>query len=584
MSTLIDSISFILNIYCTRQAVSAHALSVILNSSPRHPTLLSILLAVSLQYGLTSDACVILRELLLVSSQSTIPAISTSTSLPTIPPLASSSNSEFLVSLLQECTSSSAHGAILAHINHREFTRIFVEVLSEEGHGGVEVWTCKAVRRLARKLRSEDLPAAINLCVGLSQAIGKTPPTKCSKEKKLRDRSIMEDRLSGWLESTLDALRRSESAEDFEFVVDMLLEVGSLNHLRNSVTTSLRDMVQCLTVLCLTSPSHRFRTSDQEHALSRLLRGTSPSTEAYEGLVGLILEDLPSLILETVIPTLEEWALPLRLHALLVHEASLWAGALRFLEDQFTPGAQDVPAPTIHIQTFERLRAQLVDRVEDAESRCFGATASNSESLPTKKPEEGEWRWEEMVGAWIRKSPLITRTIQRPKLQRELRALQGNRRKRSSIDDELTSPSRNKRLKPTSPLTSSISSASSSYPSSRSSRVSPSLSPSKTSWSIQDDWTPPSSPLLSDSENVTPKPHIPESWRGVSNFDSMLADAQLNRTVLHTHDISHPKPITTVQFQANDTFGGRRISWPQNLSSDDALNLFDWSSPVTTRV
>ena len=91
----------------------------------------------------------------------------------------------------------------------------------------------------------------------------------------------------------------------------------------------------------------------------------------------------------------------------------MWSSALCQIEGQ-TPeiGSHYDPAShhtELHSE-LERLRCEIARRVEDAERRCFN-DRGELQVLSTQTPRKGtlangEWRWEDMVGCWVQKTPV----------------------------------------------------------------------------------------------------------------------------------------------------------------------------------
>lgn len=599
-----------------RHAVLAHALSIILDSCPHHPTLLHALLMVSLQHGLASECSLLLEELFSLATHSPTQSMSPSVSSLSLPQVTSTLHSEYFISLLHDCTTTyETPQPALAHV---EFTRVLVGILSEARPGYLDVWTCKAIRRLARRLRSEDLVAYTHLCTGLAHALASIRLSQGSKTKLANYRAKMEDRLTKWLELTLNALNLSGSSEDLDAVIGLLESLDYLAFPSSPLTSpDLLKMVQCLAAFCLVSPLYPQRAPGSQRSLCRILQGTKPSAQTYETLIHFILRDLSiTTDLFVILPTLETWAACLRSQSLLRHEASFWSSALQIIENCTLPGSCSEISPPLlvlgmdHInpnnldmvqtQHFEKVRIELVRRVEDAEGRCFGDPKSGCEitSKPTDALGDGEWMWEEMVGTWVRKSPLVSRLTKKPALQRELNSLQGPRnRKRVSNHEDPAVFRKRQKIEPIkyppveSASTTSVSPESSSSYSS--SRISRSHSPARTGHA-EADITPPSSPFLSPCHNeefeafTPPKPSNVSRERRISNFESLLADAHSNVAILHKKPITGKRSsVSQVKRRPKEESANvdRNEMYMEtlDLSSDDALNLFAASSPVVAR-
>ncbi|TFY60180.1 hypothetical protein EVJ58_g5308 [Rhodofomes roseus] len=128
---------------------------------------------------------------------------------------------------------------------------------------------------------------------------------------------------------------------------------------------------------------------------------------------------------------LRRYARSLHAHRLYLLEASLWGNALRQIEDVILTSGLGGAYPFLLRRGAEAgedlhaLREELVGRVEGAEARCFSAGAETGAITNTGAPQaststsqalSGEWVWEEMVGSWVQKSPVVEPAPKRRKL------------------------------------------------------------------------------------------------------------------------------------------------------------------------
>lgn len=523
-------------------------------------------------------------------------------------------HSEYFIALLKDYTSAQASYPSLSPIG---FTRILINVLSEARPGYLEVWISMAIRKLGRRLREEDFVAYTHLCTALAHTIASL--RILPKSQTIEYREIMESRLAQWLEAGLKTLRTLKSPSALNATIVLLDSMRELRCSSVFPSPELLNAVQRLAIFCLASPMYPPPPAESAHGLVCLLQELKPSSYTYEPLIRNILQDL-GLIMDPpyVLSALEQWASGLRSHSLLTQEVCLWTSALQSIDSCTLAGGTSSsnasPLKSLRVQDFEILRIELLSKVEYAEDNCFGET----DSMPVDPSErrnmlgDGDWVWEEMVGTWVKRSPLVVKKTKKaaPLLQRELRSLLPNRASRKRLSDEHASANSGKRQKiepikyPTSesstnPVSSASSSSSSSYRSSRSSKMSRSPSPTRVRGVIVD-ITPPSSPLspsLAGGVEVEAswKPSPPTAMRRISNFNSILADAHSNVTVLHRHSKSrtHSKKRHSLPNPLPSHHRSPRKLKPSNLdpkrtvatdlSSDDALNLFAASSPVVTR-
>jgi len=114
----------------------------------------------------------------------------------------------------------------------------------------------------------------------------------------------------------------------------------------------------------------------------------------------------------------------LRSQGLVRLEASMWGCALHQVE---VPSCERLLSTRSSAEEIKKYRDQLVQAVEDAEHRCFGMKA-----VEARKPQpvvktpiskngvhlpKSVWRWEAMVGCWIRKMDDPTPARKKRKLE-----------------------------------------------------------------------------------------------------------------------------------------------------------------------
>lgn len=443
----------------------AHALTYVLETCPHHPTLLNALLEVCLSHNLLAEARVVLSCLFGVAikprTHSTYPC-----------PLSHPAHKNFLSTLRGACSTSI--------LNDRTFSRVLIDTLSQPSTSKLHAWTSKAMIRLARELRERDLAGCfVPLCSGLAVAIAENTPktrpgTKAGKEPhegldKLLDDGL--ERLAKWTISMLDRLHASTSdeADEFDACVYFLTNTA-LHDLHvsdeppHSPPACLANALVCLAAYCLASPH---AASLHPHGLSELraiLHSAHIKASTFDGLVSHIFP-LPRFELfamplaesehsntPTPPPTLADvhgtgmealsaLAGPMRTHGLLKCEAALWLAALQHIEELISSPtvtqSMTTPGRKLSQSQLYSLRLELMDRVEDAERRCFGCgPARGAHDLPTPAG-EGEWEWEEMVGSWVLKSPAPALT---KKGKNDCNT--SKRRKISSTDAALSLPPR----------------------------------------------------------------------------------------------------------------------------------------------
>ncbi|KAI0371101.1 hypothetical protein BV20DRAFT_993893 [Pilatotrama ljubarskyi] len=414
----------------------AHALTYILEACPHHPTLLNALLDVCFTYNLVPEAQTLLASLFAVAIKPR--------AHPTYPcPLTHPAHKNFLSTLRESCAASI--------INDRTFTRILVDNLSIASSVSLNAWTSKAITRLARDLRERDFAHSfVSLCSGLAFAVAHAKPATKSGLKrgkspedphtKLFNDSL--ERLAKWVVSMLTLIQTSTSDTLVELraCIDFLVDVAPHNlHISDdppaSPPTCLADVLICLTTYCLASPHAATLHQSDLSALQHILRSAQIKNSTLDGLVSHIFPlprfamfamplaepdgadtptPPPSLpdVHENGVEALSALAAPLRAHGLLKCEAALWLAALQHVEELISAPTvtQSVTTPGRKLTQGQlyNLRLELMDRVEDAERRCFGGGVGVGGGVAgaVAHPDwEGEWEWEEMIGSWVLKSP-----------------------------------------------------------------------------------------------------------------------------------------------------------------------------------
>jgi len=319
-----------------------------------------------------------------------------------------------------------------------------------------------------------------------------------------------------------------------------------------------------------------YSLADYDSRLLRLLREVSPIPTTFSQLVEHMYRDRNSA--QDFMTSLQQFSTAFQIHNLLQLDASLWGCALRVFES----------APKGTSKEMETIKLLLIDAVDEAERRLFGAGALDSSPavrLPGQSKRSsgahyrrpsGEWEWEEMVGGWIQKTPIHAQ----------------KKRKTTHVDLH-ESPVFIQRLLRRGAQRNSLNGATISVKSARSALRS---SASKASNSRSDNYAKSNDSSgwdEEDEENVPPSSPMEERRSTLkprhSNFSSILADAQRNRVNLHK---SKPPSVTAVKKPASSSgvlpksqqsrlpLTQKRFSVPAfclpeaALTSDDSMDLF----------
>ncbi|EIW63178.1 uncharacterized protein TRAVEDRAFT_69277 [Trametes versicolor FP-101664 SS1] len=584
----------------------AHALTYILEACPHHPTLLSALLDVSLSHGLVPEAQTVLSHLFAVAIKPR--AQSTYTC-----PLTHPAHKNFLSTLRKSCTQSI--------INNRTFARLVIDCLSEPASTRLHAWTSKAVNRLAREFREQDFSGCfVPLCTGLVQAVADVKPNAKGGRKggkvlddvhaQLYDEAI--ERLRKWAITMLDRLHTSspDSMDDFVVCVDFLVAAAShgLHESHDTPTprpACLANALVCLTAYCVSSQRSASLHPHDFSSLQDILRSANVQNGTFNDLISHIFplprielfamplaepEDAntptppptPPTIHGDAIEAVSALATPLRTQGLLRCEAALWLAALQHVEILIaTPTvtqSMTTPGRKLSQSQLYSLRLEVMDRMEDAESRCFGGNPGGG-MAGTAPPEEGEWEWEEMVGSWVLKSPAPALTkkakdhcltgkrrkagaraspvLSRPPAGSLIReALTAARRTTNTEPEASASTCRSVPVRTKNPLKRKATSISTSATSSR--------APSRAGSSDDEENVAPPRKV---SKSTSRLHHTPTPARRSSNFATILADAQMNVISLRAEREAKAKARASTKAPTRGPFTSSRTSSVHAISA-----------------
>ncbi|KZT04690.1 uncharacterized protein LAESUDRAFT_814035 [Laetiporus sulphureus 93-53] len=466
------------------------------------------------------------------------------------------------------------------------------------------------------------------------------------------------DRLHSQFSSGDTAVLSADVSDNFNAVVDFLLLAMPL-HFRavqdfsDPSSANLTDAMVCLGTYCLAAPLASSLISSDLESLVKLLHSARAGTETFDTLVSLVFSPTPASPLldkepssqsstptpppESSIPhvgglqELRRYARALRSHDIFHLEASLWSNALRHVEDiLLTSNSLPFMSKPVTAVDLDAIRKELVRRVERAEARCFGArnasrlavapvtqpgdavpSPASTHMFEAREPHRGEeYVWEEMISSWVRKTPVVER-MPRPSKRRkvDLDSPSDQSGCRNSLSKSRLRRSQSRDSHP----------CSDSIPRARRSVSSTSLevSPTVTAVASDDFDAPLSAGSTSRSLSRSPSKHRRQDElktlnctphgqreaqsraRRISNFATIVADAQMNRIVLHPERKSEERSGSSDRSPqsrkstAAEAFGDRRyvtvkrtmsrspvrsLCTADQLSSDDALDLFAYRS------
>ncbi|KIK81245.1 hypothetical protein PAXRUDRAFT_832985 [Paxillus rubicundulus Ve08.2h10] len=505
-----------------RFSIVSHALSVILCVCTPHYALVNILLDHCLSFGLVHEST---RLLSIILSQALLP------SNPSFePPITHPAHTTYLVDLHTKWVTASKQACTPCGtqlFTTSAFCRVTNAILLQSVRPNCHIlWTSKVLDRLVRMVESCDVDSFISIIQALVQNfwnISGSSPDASPQERGNAHVLLLRDRLFEWVSSLFDmlffqndpTLRSSQNTlPNVCAIIDVLddCRAAQLHSSRVLPAGSQFDLPNIITALT----THIYVISETSlHNADRLLAvldGASPVPATFNKLMTYLCRLQIAQTFESFsgsfLSEVQVYSSALRSQKLLGLDASLWACALHHFET-FIASSQ-----TGNTALVSKYKRQLMDIVDAVERKCFGGgTLDSSPSVPVsarsqrakrmhRRRPSGHWEWEEMVGCWIRKTPV-------------------HKKRRADEESPLN------RLSSPRPLSHTFSHS----PSSRSSE---SDSYTEDGSEYQEDRDKENHPggRLSVHERSQPL------RRRQSNFSSLLADAQVNRIVLH----SKPQP------------------------------------------
>ena len=515
----------------------------ILSISAHHHTLATILLNHCLSFGLVPESTHLLNIVLARAFLPYNPSYS--------PPATHPAHTNYLLDLHVKWTTgnkSSGTSSGPSLFTTSTFCQALLGVVSRSSScNSHTLWISKVLNRLLHTVESCDIDSYIVIIHALSRTFLETSGTSPDVTRDDAQPVMLRDKLSELMSNLFDLLFAQLDLHSSPLppsricaAIDILYDcyAARLHHLRMSTPGSPIDLPDIIIIFTL----HifvAFRNSiNNPDRLLTILDDSSPVPTTFSKLMVHFSRFQESQafddFLEIFLAKLEMYSSSLRSEKLFGLDASLWACALHHFETSIASSQK-------HSSTLvARYKQRLMDAVDAAERRCFGGGAGNNLVVPLSirsksakrthrgRP-SGHWEWEDMVGSWIRKTPV---------------------HKKRKIDDSCPRTLlRHSQSRPQDAITSKAVSGSISLPiplstyhrrlSTRSSSPSSHLSESDGS-EYQDE---------SDKENYPSSPRPGVRARGSrpvkrrsSNFFSLLADAQTNRIVLHQKPRPGPKP------------------------------------------
>ncbi|KAF8629186.1 hypothetical protein AX17_005771 [Amanita inopinata Kibby_2008] len=368
-------------IHYRRKAVIAYSLALILQICPHHPTLLMLLLDMTLTYRLMNESCILLQALLVIACCSDTPA-----------PICHPAHKTFLVDLYKQWLSSSSTAS--------DFVHILSDVLQTAD--STAIWTCKASMAFVSELIKDDLTSFMSfvheLLRGLSDLAPSTDQASAGREKYQCLHELL---------NIASASLLSHGQLDYGYFIPSLLDRMTFLAQANfssigDLPAELTNILTCLATYWLSTAHHDYTQYQVMHVVATLEK-FKPKPTAYNLLMTKMLE---SCELPTFRTTLQSYTATLQSHSLLRLEASLWACALRHVE---SPEAEQMLSAGGTVDVVREFRVQLIHQVEEAERRCFGNQQAPRHHDPSNRHRRrrssggnGEWIWDPTFECWFR--------------------------------------------------------------------------------------------------------------------------------------------------------------------------------------
>lgn len=592
-----------------RFLIVSHALSMILCICTNHHTLVTILLNHCLSFGLVHESTHLLNIILAQAFLSSNPSYP----LPVTHP----AHINYLFDLHAKWTTGnkpSGTSSCSLLFTTSAFCQAVLGALSQTSSCNSHIlWTSKVLTKLLHAVESCDIDSYIVIIRALSRSFWKTSGSLPDATRDDAQLVMLRDKLSELMSNLFDLLFTQHDSHSSPLtpsriyaVIDILHDcyAARLHHLRMSTPGSPIDLPDII-IIFTTHIFVAFRSSiDNSDLFSAILDDSSPVPTTFSKLMMCFsrLQESQAFgdSVEAFLAELKTYSSAFRSEKLFRFDASLWACALHHFETSIASSQKGSSA------LVTRYKRQLMEAVDAAERRCFGGEMDSSPvvslSIRSKRAKRtqrarlsGHWEWEDMVGSWIRKTPV--------------------HKKRKIDDDRPHTPSQHGYSRPQGTITSKAVSGSISVstPMStryrRSSTFSPSSSYSR--FSEPESHTDDGSEYQEDSDKENhpsnPSPVVKRSHpikRRSSNFFSLLADAQTNRIVLHPKRRPEPKPPSSVipekyvlSLSSQESRHAprkqdqkaicRKVSPPPAsgslLLSDDSLDLFAYATSSPAR-
>lgn len=336
-----------------RFTLLSHALCIVLDLCPHHPTLLQSLFEVTTSYGLYIQSSLLLESLLLLS-------FSPESSNTHTPYICHSAHSGYLVGLKISW--------VQGKLPLTSFLRIVGESLTLADTPAS--WSSPAFIRLVHDTCLDDSYHLFRVGSSLVDAMGHR--TLLGKDEVSLS---MRSPLHNWLCCISGPLRRDLSLWNYEDIAEFLDTCKHANakswHTKSIVEPhpyqNLMGLIVSMATQCIL-PSSQLPPFCQQAAVS-FLKDITPLTSLYDHLVRLDLSPIIHLdnFVNKVQQRVKEYQTALRRLNLSTMEHSLLSCFLHHTENLQSTSTHQHTVPSLNVY-----RHELIEAIEEAEKRCFG--------------------------------------------------------------------------------------------------------------------------------------------------------------------------------------------------------------------
>ncbi|KAH0827572.1 hypothetical protein J3R83DRAFT_4295 [Lanmaoa asiatica] len=402
-----------------RFLIVSHALSMILCICTHHHTLVTILFDHCLSFSLVHESTHLLNIILaqaFLSSNSSYP-----------PPITHPTHANYLLDLHAKWTtgnkpSGTSPGSLL--FTTSAFCQAVLDTLSQtSSYNSRILWTSKVLNKLLHTVESCDIDSYILIIRTLSRSFWEISGSSLDSIRDEAHLVVLRNKLSELMSNLLDLLFAQCDSHSslltpsrIYAAIDILYDcrAARLHCLRMPTPgcpIDLQDIVITLTAHILVAFRNSINNSDH---LVAILDDSSPVPTTFSKLMVYFsrLQESQAFedFVEAFLAELKMYSSAFRSEKLFGLDASLWACALHHFD---TSIASSEKASSTLVTRYKR---QLMEAVDAAERRCFGGDVDSSpvvSSIRSNRAKRtrrgrlsGHWEWEDMVGSWIRKTPV----------------------------------------------------------------------------------------------------------------------------------------------------------------------------------